>query len=241
MIYSPLKLIACIDFEIRATKFVRLCLRNSNCNRFCSTCVIIYLTINRQQINNEDKREEKQVVSKMSSKKPKSDEFIVSDTESSTDSDAKSRNVDQKKKVKPQKKKLKDESSCSEESDIDEVKPKKKKEEKEKSSSKKQKMESGDESDIDEVEPKEKEEKKEKSPKKQTEESDTEDDNKSEWQLSKNRKISINKFKGKMLIDIREYYEAGGEMKPGRKGISLTCEQWEILLSVAEKVNDRLK
>jgi len=38
-------------------------------------------------------------------------------------------------------------------------------------------------------------------------------------QLGKMRYASVNVFKGRKLIDIREYYEnADGEMKPGRKG-----------------------
>ena len=32
------------------------------------------------------------------------------------------------------------------------------------------------------------------------------------------RFVSVSEFKGKKLVNIREYYDAGGEMKPGRKG-----------------------
>jgi len=154
----------------------------------------------------------------MSSKRPKSKEFIEdSDTDSSDDSDVK---VKSKKKEEPVKKK-KHNLSNSEESDADYEDKPKKKEKKEKTK---------------------KHEKKEKpAPKKQKQESDSEDDKKSEWQLSKNRKVVINEFKGKMLVDIREYYDAGGEMKPGRKGISLNREQWDSLLSVVDQVNNCLK
>lgn len=32
-------------------------------------------------------------------------------------------------------------------------------------------------------------------------------------------------------MDVREYYDAGeGQMKPGKKGISLTLDQWRALL-----------
>jgi hypothetical protein len=36
-------------------------------------------------------------------------------------------------------------------------------------------------------------------------------------QLSPKRRVAINNFKGQTLIAIREYYEADGEMKPGKK------------------------
>ena len=43
------------------------------------------------------------------------------------------------------------------------------------------------------------------------------------------RKISVSDFKGKLLINIREYYEKAGKELPGQKGISLTPEQWTAL------------
>lgn len=41
--------------------------------------------------------------------------------------------------------------------------------------------------------------------------------------------MDVREFKGMILIDIREYYEtADGEMRPGKKGIALNPEQWEV-------------
>ncbi|KAF8070119.1 transcriptional Coactivator p15-domain-containing protein [Lyophyllum atratum] len=47
--------------------------------------------------------------------------------------------------------------------------------------------------------------------------------------LGKKKRATVRSFKGISLVDIREFYEAGGEEKPGKKGISLTLEQWETL------------
>lgn len=45
------------------------------------------------------------------------------------------------------------------------------------------------------------------------------------------RKVTISVFKGKVLVNIREFYEdkATGEEKPGSKGIALSVEQWRSL------------
>ena len=48
-------------------------------------------------------------------------------------------------------------------------------------------------------------------------------------------------YKGTELYDIREFYDANGEMKPGRKGISLREDQWNILVAEAQSVNELLK
>uniref|UniRef100_A0A803XT04 Activated RNA polymerase II transcriptional coactivator p15 n=1 Tax=Meleagris gallopavo TaxID=9103 RepID=A0A803XT04_MELGA len=42
------------------------------------------------------------------------------------------------------------------------------------------------------------------------------------FRIGKMRYVSVRDFKGKVLIDIREYWmDQEGEMKPGRKGITL--------------------
>ncbi|KAG0562258.1 hypothetical protein M758_9G161000 [Ceratodon purpureus] len=49
-------------------------------------------------------------------------------------------------------------------------------------------------------------------------------------ELSKNRKVMVRKFKGKVYVDIREFYTGkNGEELPGKKGISLPLDQWKEL------------
>lgn len=57
------------------------------------------------------------------------------------------------------------------------------------------------------------------------------DDDRLICQLSNKRNVSIQKFKGKTLVSIREYYEKDGELRPSAKGISLTVDQWQVLKS----------
>lgn len=40
-------------------------------------------------------------------------------------------------------------------------------------------------------------------------------------QLTQLRKVSVRQFSGRTLVDIREFYNAGGEEKPGKK-VSIT-------------------
>lgn len=44
------------------------------------------------------------------------------------------------------------------------------------------------------------------------------------------RRASISCFKGRYMVNIREYYEKDGQQLPGQKGISLPEEQWTRLL-----------
>merc|ERR1712055_1243044 len=48
------------------------------------------------------------------------------------------------------------------------------------------------------------------------------------WELGQNKKDKIREFKGKTLIDIREWYVDNKDMetKPGKKGISLNTVQF---------------
>lgn len=58
------------------------------------------------------------------------------------------------------------------------------------------------------------------------------------WMLDSKKRITVREFKGKVYIDIREFYEKNGTFLPGKKGISLTPEQWRKLLSLGDDVNE---
>ncbi|XP_027355588.1 RNA polymerase II transcriptional coactivator KIWI-like isoform X1 [Abrus precatorius] len=44
-------------------------------------------------------------------------------------------------------------------------------------------------------------------------------------EISKNRRVSVRNWQGRIVVDIREYYLKDGKQMPGRKGISLTMDQ----------------
>jgi len=37
------------------------------------------------------------------------------------------------------------------------------------------------------------------------------------WEVSKMRRVTISKFRGKVLVNMREYYEKDGQELPGKK------------------------
>ncbi|KAG2345511.1 activated RNA polymerase II transcriptional coactivator p15 [Suillus weaverae] len=49
-------------------------------------------------------------------------------------------------------------------------------------------------------------------------------------QLGQKKRVTVREFKGKILVDIREFYGKDKEdEKPGKKGISLNPDQWACL------------
>ncbi|CAK7211770.1 hypothetical protein SBRCBS47491_001228 [Sporothrix bragantina] len=61
------------------------------------------------------------------------------------------------------------------------------------------------------------------------------------WELSKMRRIGIAHFRSTTLINIREYYESGGQMRPGKKGISLSLDQYKALIRAIPDINAALR
>ncbi|XP_059056015.1 RNA polymerase II transcriptional coactivator-like [Achroia grisella] len=75
-------------------------------------------------------------------------------------------------------------------------------------------------------------------PEKKAKTSSRTDDKEPTWVLQGKKLVKVREFKGKVYIDVREFYEKNGELLPGKKGISLTQEQWRKLLSLSDEIND---
>lgn len=54
------------------------------------------------------------------------------------------------------------------------------------------------------------------------------------------RRIGIAHFRSTTLINVREYYESGGQMRPGKKGISLSLDQYKALIRAIPDINAEL-
>jgi len=62
------------------------------------------------------------------------------------------------------------------------------------------------------------------------------------WHLGRNKHVVVRQFKGQTYIDIREYYvdKSTMETRPGKKGISLNCEQYQKLKTIIDDVDHAL-
>ncbi|KKY23039.1 putative rna polymerase ii transcriptional [Phaeomoniella chlamydospora] len=61
------------------------------------------------------------------------------------------------------------------------------------------------------------------------------------WELPSKRRVTITKFHGKTLVNIREYYEKDGKMLPGKKGVAMTMEVYAALIDLLPEIETALK
>ncbi|KAL2342659.1 hypothetical protein Fmac_003944 [Flemingia macrophylla] len=59
--------------------------------------------------------------------------------------------------------------------------------------------------------------------------------------ISDKRKVTVQDFRGKTLISIREYYKKDGKELPTSKGISLTEEQWSAFKKNVPAIEKAIK
>ncbi|KAG5019460.1 hypothetical protein AAZX31_06G148900 [Glycine max] len=67
--------------------------------------------------------------------------------------------------------------------------------------------------------------------------SDDDPDSITVCEISKNRRVAVRNWKGSIMVDIREFYVKDGKQLPGRKGISLTMDQWNVLRNHVEEID----
>ncbi|RGP65522.1 rna polymerase ii transcriptional coactivator [Fusarium sporotrichioides] len=67
------------------------------------------------------------------------------------------------------------------------------------------------------------------------------DDGNPFWELSNKRRVGVSDFSNKTFVNIREYYEKDGKTMPGKKGISLSIEQYNAFLKAVPRINAALR
>ncbi|KAE8895413.1 hypothetical protein PF005_g872 [Phytophthora fragariae] len=61
------------------------------------------------------------------------------------------------------------------------------------------------------------------------------------FELTAKRRVTVRKWKAMKFVDIREFYDANGAAKPGKKGISLSPDQWEKLSSFSDAIAEAIQ
>ncbi|KAL9356449.1 hypothetical protein Peur_049702 [Populus x canadensis] len=58
--------------------------------------------------------------------------------------------------------------------------------------------------------------------------------------IGRNRRVTVRNWRGKINVDIREFYPKDGNLLPGKKGITLSLEQWNMLRDHVEEIDKAL-
>ncbi|KAG6586626.1 transcriptional coactivator p15 [Phytophthora cinnamomi] len=61
------------------------------------------------------------------------------------------------------------------------------------------------------------------------------------FELTAKRRVTVRKWKAMKFVDIREFYDDNGTPKPGKKGISLSPDQWEKLYSFSDAIAEAIQ
>ena len=60
------------------------------------------------------------------------------------------------------------------------------------------------------------------------------------WEIGNHRRVTVNKYGGKILVHIRQYYEKDGKQLPGKKGITLQKDAWDNLKLLSADIDNEM-
>merc|ERR1711981_805473 len=62
------------------------------------------------------------------------------------------------------------------------------------------------------------------------------------WSFGNMKRARVHQFKGKTFVDLREFYvgKSTEETKPGKKGISLNVEEYQMLKQIIPEIDSNL-
>ena len=64
----------------------------------------------------------------------------------------------------------------------------------------------------------------------------------SQYELGYKKRLQIKRYNNAIFLDIREYFcKSEDNWLPTKKGVTLTIEMWEKLLSMQEQINEEIK
>ena len=55
------------------------------------------------------------------------------------------------------------------------------------------------------------------------------------------RRVQVRTYRGQVQVDVREWYEKDGELRPGKRGLSLRVEQWKRLKAWIPKIEEAIQ
>jgi hypothetical protein len=55
------------------------------------------------------------------------------------------------------------------------------------------------------------------------------------------RRVQVRTYRGQVQVDVREWYEKDGELRPGKRGLSLKVEQWKRLVAWIPKIEEAVE
>ena len=75
---------------------------------------------------------------------------------------------------------------------------------------------------------------------KTVEENKNDEENKFVFILDNRKRVTVEKYRGEKKVDIREFYESKGVMRPCKRGINLNVDNWNKLKEYMKEIDEAI-